>query len=319
MTQPSKRRIVSKPRSAPLAKKVSLMAPARTKMLSSMGMLASIDRKGLETNIQRIIDMIELKIIDIISDPEKQNPTTFAEIEREITAVLGEMRAMGAAPAHIRKIRREDLKLTALETILDLEVMGDSVVSLLKKDTPKSQTTTDLLATSEDSVEEEKCIVTSACAPEKTALTTVSSQKFLTPFMQELKKHRQDAKVVVKKASYQNVIEFLDNLANIPDDCAIVLFYRDLLRKAEIWQQAQVFFLKDLTCPVLAIEPTQIMNLQEEEELIAQPLPFVLIATEMPKIFSDETEPLKAKYLNKLYGVLFTLMYFALTFDYDCA
>lgn len=65
------------------------------KMLSNMGILASIDRKGLEENIQKIIDMIELKIIDIISDPKKQNANAFAEIEREIMDVLKEMRAMG--------------------------------------------------------------------------------------------------------------------------------------------------------------------------------------------------------------------------------
>lgn len=71
--------------------------PTSTKMLSSMGVLASIDRSCLEANLQKIIDMIELKIIDIVSDPIKQNAHAFAEIEREITDVLKQMRSMGTS------------------------------------------------------------------------------------------------------------------------------------------------------------------------------------------------------------------------------
>lgn len=89
--RPSTKKVISKPKSAPLAKKCD----SDRKMLNNMGLLASIDKNGLEMNIQKIIEMIELKIIDIISDPEKQNPDAFNEIEREITDVLQQMRSIG--------------------------------------------------------------------------------------------------------------------------------------------------------------------------------------------------------------------------------
>lgn len=93
-TNQQARRVAPKPRSAPASKKTT---ENDRKMLSNMGLLASIDKNGLETNIQKIIEMIELKIIDIISDPAKQNPNTFSEIEQEIMDVLEKMRSVEAA------------------------------------------------------------------------------------------------------------------------------------------------------------------------------------------------------------------------------
>lgn len=97
----AKRMIIAKPKSAPSTKKDD----RSRKMLSNMGLLASIDKGGLEMNIQKIIEMIELKIIDIISDPKKQNPDAFNEIEREITEVLRQMRSLGSGNQAQRQVR----------------------------------------------------------------------------------------------------------------------------------------------------------------------------------------------------------------------
>lgn len=287
----------------------------------------------------------------------------------------------------VRKLRQDNFRLTALETILDLEVIGNSVVNQSITDMGKSQTATDLLAdkrTNDDS-EEEKCMVTAAVAPEKTTEETqsiidvaeekiakVNSQDFLTPFMQDLKKHRRGGAVETKdkKASYHSIIEFLDNLTNMSDDCTIVLYYKQTIGMTQVLHEAHEHFLTETHCPVkfynfyrdgaaqttppseIAIQTnktesrtivvqsymladdatcmeheyinagTQLNNFEEVDEVI-------FLAEEKlkegQKIWmkwmetSESCEPDRAKLLNKFYGLLFTLMYFALTFDYECA
>lgn len=229
----------------------------------------------------------------------------------------------------------------------------------------KPITTPDLVATSEESVEE-RCVITSACAPEKppTAdLATVSSQEFLTPFMQDLKNHRKGACAADKKASYHNIIEFLDNLSMMTDDCAILMCYRDLQQRAIVYQQAHVIYLKDIVCTLQlfnvcvsetsqTVPPTE-MGIQTQHQKrdsrtvlvqsyqladftanVAQKLTdvetqhnqladneLICIRTQGHKNLLDKNEidVDRAKYLNQFYGLLFTLMYFALTFDYECA
>lgn len=56
----------------------------------------AVQRRRLEGDIQRIIEMIELKIVDVVSDPGERNAAAFGEIEREIADVLGQMRGAGA-------------------------------------------------------------------------------------------------------------------------------------------------------------------------------------------------------------------------------
>lgn len=233
-------------------------------------------------------------------------------------------------------------------------MIGDSVINLTNKYKTKSQTRIDLLATSEDSVEE-KCMVTSACAPKKEkTVTEINSQKLLTPFMQEIKGHRKRVLETNKKESFHNVIEFLDNLSSMTDDCAIVVFYRDCIEKARIWQQGHVVYLKEFQCsarlfniclnkPVQTAAPlekslpivenesktvvvqsdvkqdstnaeTQYNTLSGEEDII-------YITTKGHKMLTDccGQDSERTQYLNQFYGLLFTLMYFALIFDYECA
>lgn len=265
----------------------------------------------------------------------------------------------------------------------------------------KAQTTTNLLIvekeanTDDSNSEEEKCIVTAACAPEKVVeesenevvvgesnsveteekVPAVNSEAFLTPFMQELKKHRKGVyEPNDDRASYHNIIEFLDNLTNMGDDIAITLNYKDTVEMANVVCEAHEHCVKDIFYPVKlynvcadgaaqTTQPSEIAiqtNQTESKTMVVQSYLLANTATFTEHTFvnaetqhntlnsfnetqaaGDEVvflaeEPLKegakhwekffetcesdrAQLLNKFYGVLFTLMYFALTFDYECA
>lgn len=128
----------------------------------------------IETDIKKIIQMIEMKIVDILSVPEKQNAEAFNSIEKQIRYVLRRMRKIEASKhgtAKEEKIRM--LKLTALETILDCDKDNSSLWH------NKQQNKMDVLRAKIDSIEssktsvatnesnEEKYEVTAVCSPTK--------------------------------------------------------------------------------------------------------------------------------------------------------
>lgn len=290
------------------------------------------------------------------------------------------------------------MKLTALDTILDLEVIGSSVVSPTR-DEEKPRTATNLLASKSQGSEDEKCVVTVSHEPtneeragngqrraeeivknEEEGVAKVDSQGFLTPFMQELKKHRRgiiDSDNTGKKASFHSIIEFLDNLSAITEDYAFLVYYKQVVGTSEILKEAEEHCLVDRQCLITVaytsteeqaqtVLPTEIAvqtNETEKKATIIQAYSLteggtvmeitnsdVQIQYEPEKIFEEtqtghgklavfkkqsikdrtvmkrkwiwqlqnEKSVGRGKWLNKFYTVLFTIMYLALTFDYDC-
>lgn len=126
----------------------------------------------IETDIKKIIQMIEMKIVDILSVPEKQNAEAFNSIEKEIRYVLRRMRKMEAnklGSAKEEKIHM--LKLTALETILDCDknktsLWGDKhkkEMETLRAKIGTIESSRTSTATNESN--EEKFEVTAVCSP----------------------------------------------------------------------------------------------------------------------------------------------------------
>lgn len=127
----------------PGPKQKSRPATARNKrdtkqLLLEGQVLTSDEQVVLENNIQKIIEMIEFKIVDILSVPDRQNADAFDAVEREIKEVLIKMKCVDKTCEENSKLEKklQNLRLTPLDTIFD----GDEWINDRKREEDASQT-----------------------------------------------------------------------------------------------------------------------------------------------------------------------------------
>lgn len=103
-----------KKRGPPSPRTIAKKAENSYNMLDNMRNLVKNHSVMFESNIQNIIEMIEKKIVDVLSKPEKQNAEAFNAVEKEIRQVLKKMRMLHGKS---KKEKVDSLKMTALDTI----------------------------------------------------------------------------------------------------------------------------------------------------------------------------------------------------------
>lgn len=167
------------------------------KQAIDMKSLTSANHSMLENNIQKIIEMVEFKIVDILSVPERHKSDAFAEVEREIKEVLIRMNQVDdtcEANTKFEKKLLQSLQLTALDTIFDEEEQPvllktedhkshflDSRVTEQIQITDESKTGSTPISVNQvlgsdeyTSTTEEKLVTTDSCSAE---LVTVEKQE----------------------------------------------------------------------------------------------------------------------------------------------